>query len=110
MTRYHNPAWTEDGLFRAALDDLIIIPLVFVTLAANKVLRFIFSILMRLLDYAFFLAMQLVWLPLFAAKVLGNGIVAIINGALRFLPLSETKRRQWSELDPPELVVAQAED
>ena len=97
MTRYPHPSWTDDGGFRAALDDVIIIPLVFVALAANKILRFILSILMRLLDYAFPLAMQLVWLPLFAAKVLGNGIVAVINGALRFLPLSETKRRQWSE-------------
>src|SRR5262245_19648622 len=51
---------------------------------------------MRLLDYAFPLAMQIVWLPLFAAKVLGNVIVTVINGALHFFPLSETKRRQWS--------------
>jgi hypothetical protein len=96
VTRYPHPSWTDDGGFRAALDDVIIIPLVFVALAANKILRFILSILMRLLDYAFPLAMQLVWLPLFAAKVLGNGIVAVINGALRFLPLSKTKRRKWS--------------
>ena len=63
MTDYHNPAWTEESRFRGALDDVIIIPLVFVTLAANKILRFILSILMRLLDYAFPLAMQIVWLP-----------------------------------------------
>lgn len=96
MTDYHNPAWTEESRFRGAFDDVIIIPLVFVTLAANKILRFILSILMRLLDYAFPLAMQIVWLPLFVAKVLGNVIVTVINGALRFLPLSETKRQQWS--------------
>ena len=96
VTHYHHPSWTEDGRFRAALDDVIIIPLVFVTLAANKILRFILSILMRLLDYAFPLAMQLVWLPLLAVNVLGNGLVAVINGALHFLPLSKTKRRQWS--------------
>jgi hypothetical protein len=51
---------------------------------------------MRLLDFAFPLAMQIVRLPLFAAKVLGNVIVTVITGAVRFLPLSETKRRQWS--------------
>src|SRR6476619_4955833 len=96
MTRYHNPAWTEESRFRGALDDVIIIPLVLVALAANKILRFILSILMRLLDYAFPLAMQIVWLPLFAARILGNVIVTVTNGALRFLPLSETKRRQWS--------------
>jgi len=96
VTHFHNPAWTEESRFRGALDDVIIIPLVFVALVANKTLRFILSILMRLLDYAFPLAMQIVWLPLFAARVLGNVIVTVISVALRFLPLSETKRRQWS--------------
>ena len=51
---------------------------------------------MRLLDYAFPLAMQIVWLPLFAASVLGNVIVTAISGALRLVPLSETDRRRWS--------------
>jgi hypothetical protein len=96
VTDDRHPAWPEESRFRGALDDVIIIPLVFVTLVAGKTLRFILAILMRLLDYAFPLAMQIVWLPLFAAKVLGNVIVTIISGALRFFPLSETKRRQWS--------------
>ena len=96
MTDHRNPAWTEESRFRGGLDDVIIIPLVFVTLAANKILRSILSILMRLLDYAFPLAMQIVWLPLIAARVLGNVIVTAINGALRLLPLSEAKRRRWS--------------
>jgi hypothetical protein len=96
VTDGRHPAWTEESRFRGALDDVIIIPLVVITLATNKILRFVLSILMRMLDYAFPLAMQFVWLPLFAAKVLGDGIVTVTNGALRFLPLSETKRRQWS--------------
>ena len=96
MADYHSPAWTEESRFRSGVDDVIIIPLVFVTLAANKILRFILVLLMRLLDYAFPLAMQIVWLPLFAARVLGNVIVTVISGTLRFFPLSETKRRQWS--------------
>jgi hypothetical protein len=95
VTNYHNLARTEESRFRGAPDDVIIVPLVFVALAANKILRFVLAILMRLLDYAFPLAMQIVWLPLFAAKVLGDVIVTIISGALRFLPFSETKRRQW---------------
>lgn len=96
MTHYNDQARTEESRFRGALDDVIIIPLVFFALAANKILRFILSILMRLLDYAFPLAMQIVWLPIFAARVLGNVIVTVINGALRFLPISETNRRQWT--------------
>jgi hypothetical protein len=98
VTEYHRPAWTKASRFRGARDDAIIIPLVFVTLAVNKILRFILSILMRLLDFAFPLVVQIIWLPLFAARVLGNVIVTVMNGALRFHPLSETKRRQWSRL------------
>ena len=59
---------TRESRFRGNLDDVIIIPLVLVSLATNKFLRFILSILMRLFDYAFPLAMQIVWLPLFAAR------------------------------------------
>ena len=96
MTDYNNPAWTEESRLRGSLDDVIIIPLVVVALAVKKILRFILTILMRLLDYAFPLAMQIVWLPLFAGRVLGNGIVTAISGALRLVPLSETNRRRWS--------------
>jgi len=95
VTDYHHPAWTDESRFRGALDDVIIIPLVLVAFTANKILRFILSILMRLFDCAFPLATQIIWLPLFAAKLLFDVIVTVINGALRFLPFSETKRRQW---------------
>lgn len=92
--------------FRGAVDDVIIVPLACVALAANKVLRFILSILMRLLDYAFPFAMQIAWLPLLAAKFLGDVMVTLTGGALRFVPLSTEKRRRlrrsirrhWSRL------------
>ena len=96
VTEYQSPAWTKASRFRGGLDDAIIVPLVIVGLAANKILRLVLSILMQLLDYAFPLAVQIVWLPLFAAKVLGNVIVTVINGTVRVLPVSETKRRAWS--------------
>jgi hypothetical protein len=96
VTHDHSPTWIEESRFRGTLDDVIIVPLVLVTLAANKILRFIISILMRLLDYAFPLVMEIVWLPLFAANVLGNVIVAAMGGALRILPVSETRRRKWN--------------
>jgi hypothetical protein len=97
VTRNHHRSRTERGRFRAALDDVIIIPLVLLALAASKILRLIFLILIRLLDYAFPVAMQLVWLPLFGARIVGSGIVAIINGALRILPLPKATRRQLSK-------------
>jgi hypothetical protein len=95
VTDDHEPAWSEESRFRGALDDVIIIPLVLVLLAASKTLRFILSILMRLLDYAFPVAIQIVWLPLLTIRILGNVIVIVMSGALHLLPLSETKRRRW---------------
>jgi len=64
VTDYQSSARTEASRFRGTLDDAIIIPLVLVALAVNKVLRFVLLILMRLLDYAFPLAIQIIWLPL----------------------------------------------
>jgi len=84
-----------ESRFGGGLDDVIIIPFVLVTLAVSKILRFILLMLMRLLDYAFPLAMQIVWFPLFAARVLGNVTVSVVSGGLRFLPVSGVKRRQW---------------
>ena len=95
MTDDHNPAWIDESRFRGAIDDVIIVPLVSVALAVNKILRFIFSILMRLLDYAFPFAMQIVWLPLLAIRLVGDAVVTVTAGALRVLPLSEEQRRQW---------------
>lgn len=95
MAHHRDPVRTEETRFRGALDDVIIIPLVFIALAANKLLHLILSILMRLLDFAFPLVMQIVWLPLFAVRILGNVTVTVISGSLRYLPLSETRRRQW---------------
>src|SRR4029453_6252789 len=95
MTDYPNPAWTDEGRFRGALDDVIIVPLVCLALVANRILHFILSILMRLLDYAFPFAVQIVWVPLFAARLLGNVVVALITSTFHFLPFSEAKRRQW---------------
>ncbi len=96
MTDYGSPARSEESRFRGALDDVIIIPLVFVTLAANKILHLILLVLMRLLDYAFPFALQIAWLPFFAARIIGNIVVTVMKGTLRFLPLSENNRRQWS--------------
>ena len=61
MADDHDPAGTEESRFRGAPDDLIIIPFVVAALVAIKTLRFILSMLMRLLDYAFPFAIQIVW-------------------------------------------------
>src|SRR5215472_9099729 len=98
MTDHDDSACTSESRFRAGLDDVIIIPLVCVALAANKSLRLIFSILVRLFDYAFPFAMQAIWLPLLAVKLIGDVVVSALKRALGFLPLSELRRRRWRRL------------
>ena len=97
MTVYFKPAPSEESPLRGSLDDIIIIPVVCVTLAVNKIIYIILLILMRLLDYAFPFALQIAWLPLFAARVFGSIVVIAMKGTLRFLPISERKRRQWTK-------------
>jgi hypothetical protein len=88
----------DEPEFRGGVDDVIIVPLVLIARAAKILLQRTFSILIRLLDYAFPLVIQLVRLPLFAARILGDGVVAMLDGVLRYVPISEMKRQRWSEL------------
>jgi len=92
-----DPSRIESSGFCGGIDDVIIVPLVLATLAVNRTVRFLASILVHLLDFAFPLAMQLVWLPLLAIRMIGDGIVAVFRGILRTLPLGDTRRRRWAE-------------
>ncbi|WP_249130222.1 hypothetical protein [Bradyrhizobium sp. AUGA SZCCT0283] len=98
MNHHYDPVHNEESRFNGARDDVIIIPIVLAVLSVNKLLQLFFSILMRLLDFAFPIAMQIIWLPFFVAKGIGDVTVVLIRGSLRLLPLSESKRRQWSRL------------
>ena len=77
---------------------MIIIPVVAITLVVNRILQFVLLILIRLLDFAFPFVVQICWLPLFAARLLGNVIVALTSGALGLLALTDAERRQWRRL------------
>ena len=66
--------------FRAGIDDVIIVPLVASAFAAKSVARTALSILIRILDYAFPLALQLARLPLFTLRIIGDGAVAAVKG------------------------------
>ena len=116
MTDYRNPAWTEESPFRGGLDDVIIVPLVFVTLAANKILRSISFDLdtacsttpSPLTD-----AESSGKLPLIAARVLGN-VISYCHKRSAFAPPSSFRRRsrgrRWSISIRQKLVAPQAED
>jgi hypothetical protein len=88
---------SESRGFGGGIDDVMIVPLVWAALAVNKMVRFLILILVHFLDFAFPLAMQLVWLPLLAARMIGDGMVTAFRGILRILPLGDTRRRRWAE-------------
>ena len=110
VTHDHSLAWTEQRRFRGALDDVIIIPLVVVALAANKTLRFILTILMRLLDYAFPFAMQIIWLPLFAARLVRQCHRDRHKRCAALPPHIRDETSKVASMDPPELGVAPEQD
>jgi hypothetical protein len=76
----------------AGLDDLIIVPLVLVAVAISKLLKGVFSILIYVLDYAFPILLQLMRIPLLAARLVGDGVEFFLEGALQCLPVSRAKR------------------
>src|SRR5215471_13865509 len=79
----------------AGLDDLIIVPLVLVAVAVSKLLKGVFSILIYVLDYAFPILLQLMRIPLLAARLVGDGMEFFLEGVLQCLPVSRAKRDAW---------------
>jgi hypothetical protein len=87
----------ENG-YRAGVEDAVIIPLVAAALMAKAILRGVLSILMRILDLAFPLLMQLIRFPLFTLRVLGDGMIAAVQRMVTWIPMAQEKRRYWYEL------------
>jgi hypothetical protein len=76
-------------------DDLVIVPLVWIALAARKLARATLTLLVRLLDYAFPILLQLMRFPLFTLRIVGDGIVALFRAIVGLLPVSRSKRDDW---------------
>ena len=93
----HTPA-TAQSRFGTGVEDLIIFPLVAIALAVEQLLHAMLRILIHILDYAFPILLQLARFPLFTIRIVGDAIVALLKGIVRFLPMSGTKREAWREL------------
>ena len=92
----HAPA-KAPSRFGAGIDDAFILPLAFSTVALRKLFHATLSILVRILDYAFPILLQLVRFPLFTARIIGDGVSAGLKGIVRFLPVSESARQEWRQ-------------
>ena len=83
--------------FRAGIDDIVILPLVVITLAVVKLLKAFFTLLIRLIDFLFPILLQLMRFPLFTLRILGDGIAALIKAIVAILPVGGTRRTTWRE-------------
>src|SRR5438105_14062164 len=81
--------------FGAGIADVIILPLIVIALAAKALLKFVLSILIHILDYAFPILLQVARFPLFTARIIGDGLALLLKGLVRCLPVDAGKRNAW---------------
>jgi hypothetical protein len=89
------PPATAQTTIYAGLEDLIILPLAAVAVAARRVGRDLLLALVQLLDWAFPIVLQIVRFPLFTIRIVGDGVAAALKGIVRFLPVSGEAREAW---------------
>jgi hypothetical protein len=89
------PPAMAQGRWGVGTDDVIILPLVVMALAAKTVFKVSLSVLIRILDYAFPILLQLARFPLFTARIIGDGAAALLMGIVGCLPVSGQTHEQW---------------
>lgn len=90
----HAPALAQ-GRFSAGIDDMILLPLAVLAVAARTLLDATLSLLIHILDYAFPIVLQVARFPLFTARILGDGVAALLKGIVALLPVGGTRRDAW---------------
>jgi len=92
----HPPA-TAQVRYVAGVEDVIILPLAALAVAARRLGRAALSALVHILDWAFPILLQVVRFPLFTVRMIGDGVAAALEGIVRFLPVSDTARDAWQQ-------------
>jgi hypothetical protein len=81
-----------------SFEDIVILPSVSTALATKTLFQATLSILVGILDHAFPIVMQVARLPLFVARIFGDGVIAVLKALVRFVPVSEARRAQLREI------------
>ena len=95
-SRVHPPDPAQSR-YAAGIEDLIILPLAALAVAARTLGRAALSVLVHILDWAFPILLQIVRFPLFTVRMIGDGVTAALKGIVRFLPMSGTARDAWQQ-------------
>ena len=83
------------GSFGVGVEDIVILPLVAIAVIVKVVLRALLTILIDIIDWVFPILLQVMRFPLFTIRILGDGIAALLKGAMRFLPIGNIRRQAW---------------
>ncbi|MEJ2229233.1 MAG: hypothetical protein P8Y67_13615 [Alphaproteobacteria bacterium] len=83
--------------FSTSIEDVIIAPLVLVALAVRNFLHLVSSTLIHIVDYAFPIFLGLMRLPLFSARIFGDGLIETLKLIIICLPVSPVRRIHWRE-------------
>jgi hypothetical protein len=93
----HPPPAPAQSRYDAGVEDLIILPLAALAVAARRLGRAALSALIHILDWAFPILLQVARFPLFTVRMIGDGVTAVLKGIVRFLPVSGTARDAWRQ-------------
>ena len=91
------PAGNTSEHYAGGIEDVVILPLVAIALVVKKVLRGLLTLLIHVIDFLFPILLNLMRLPLFTFRILGDGIAALLKGVARVLPLPSARREAWRE-------------
>lgn len=83
---------------KAVALDAVLLPVVIGTVGLRRLLRAVFVALVWLLDLAFPLLLQLLRIPLAAARWLGDGLALLVRGAIACLPVGGVTRERWRSI------------
>ncbi len=87
----------EQESFAPGIEDVVIVPLAAAGFIVARLSRALLTALIRFLDYAFPILLQLARFPLFTLRILGDAVVWLSKGVIRCLPLSFGRRSRWND-------------
>jgi hypothetical protein len=91
------PADETARQFRFGADDAIVLPLAAIGVAAKTLLRWVWRILVHIIDYAFPIFLQVARFVLFTFRILGDALSGLLRLIIKVLPLPQMRRAAWRE-------------
>src|SRR5262245_4271196 len=83
--------------YPAGIEDVVILPLVAIALVVRKMLRGLLTVLIDIIDFLFPILLNLMRLPLFTLRILGDGTAWLLKAVVRILQLPRARRDAWRE-------------